>query len=156
MAAGGATLFSMDSVYQERLVKRGIATYELLALLSLFAAPIVAVESVLLEWKEIQGIHTGQQIGCVVFLACSYSAFYVLMPYYIKSYGATLFNMSLTTNIIFTFLFAVVVYKAEVHWLYFAGFLVALSGLVLYNLLAVKREIPRTPPLLSPVTTTIQ
>jgi len=149
MAAAGATLFSLDSVYQERLVKRGIAPYELLTFLSLFAAPITALEGLLMEWKEIQRIHTYQQVACLVLLACCYSAFYILMPNYIKAYGATLFNMSLTTNIIYTLLFAVTAYRERVKWLYLAGFIVTLTGLVLYNLVAVRRTAIRTPPLLS-------
>jgi drug/metabolite transporter (DMT)-like permease len=149
MAAAGATLFSLDSVYQERLVKQGIAPYELLAYLSLFAAPITVIEGLFLELKAIQRIHTYEQIAILVLFACSYSAFYILMPHYIKAYGATLFNMSLITGIIYTLLFAVVVYNAQVKWLYLAGFIVTLTGLILYNLVAVRRTAIRTPPLLS-------
>ena len=149
MAAAGATLFSLDSVYQERLVKQGIVPNELLAYLSLFAAPITVIEGMFLELKAIQRIHTYEQVAFLVFFACSYSAFYILMPYYIGAYCATLFSMSLITNIIYTLLFAVVVYNAQVKWLYLAGFIVTLTGLILYNLVAVRRTAIRSPPLLS-------
>jgi len=94
----------------------------------------MTIEALTLELSAIQRIHTWQEVLCVVGYAGCSLGFYALTPFYIKRFGATLFNLSLLPTIVYALAFALVVYHCQVTWLYLGGYVLVLLGLGLYSL----------------------
>jgi drug/metabolite transporter (DMT)-like permease len=94
----------------------------------------MTIEALVLELSAIRRIHTWQEVGCVIGYAGCSLGFYALTPFFIKRYGATLFNLSLLPTIVYALAFALVVYHSHVTWLYLGGFVIVLLGLGLYSL----------------------
>ena len=154
MALCGAMLFSLTSVLQEHLVHSGLSESSYLAHISLSGLCIITLETWLLESSQILRIHTTPQLLSIALFAVSYTGLYAGMPFYLREYGATLFNMSLIPNIVYTLVFAAVAYREHLDWMYVGGLGVVLAGLVAYNASEIRRNIVRTPPLLSPRSST--
>lgn len=93
---------------------------------------IVTVETVLLEISQVQHIHSWAQICCVLGYAVAAVLFYAATPPYIKRFGATMFNMSLIPTMVYSLIFALLVYKSQFNWLYLGGYVVVILGLSLF------------------------
>lgn len=127
-------------MYQDHLLQHGIKEQEYLAYIAVWGSLIMTLEALTLELSEIQRIHTWQQVLCVVGYAGCSLGFYALTPYYIKRFGATMFNLSLLPTIVYALAFALVVYHSQVTWLYLGGYVLVLLGLGLYSLSEPKVE----------------
>ena len=104
----------------------------------------MTLEALTLELSTIQKIHTWQEVGCVVGYALFGLGFYALTPFYIRLYGATLFNLSLLPTIVYSLAFSLVVYDSEVTWLYLVGYVLVFAGLVLYSLSQPKDQLAQS------------
>lgn len=121
-------------MYQEHLLQSGVKEYEYLAYISCCGAVIITIEMLALELDEVRRIHTWQEILCVCGYAGSAVLFYVGIPPFIKHFGATMFNMSLIPSMVYSLVFALLVYHSQVNWLFLGGYVSVLLGLSLYCL----------------------
>lgn len=121
-------------MYQERLLAQDIKEHEYLACIGSGGAVIVAVETVLLELSQVQRIHSWAQICCVLGYAVAAVLFYAATPPYIKRFGATMFNMSLLPTMVYSLVFALLVYSSQFNWLYLGGYVAVILGLSLFCL----------------------
>ena len=127
-------------MYEEYLVQTRVTESEYLAYIGGYGFLIIAIETFAMETEQILEIHTYEQILCVVGFALTNGGLYALMPYYVTKYGATMFNLSLITTIVYAFIFALFAYHEEAGWMYITGYAVVLAGLALYNIYAVEQE----------------
>lgn len=87
-----------------------------------------------MELKEVQRIHTWPQILSILGFAAASLLFYSSTPPFIKRFGATMFNMSLVPTMVYSLVFALLVYGSQLDWLYFVGYAGVIIGLSLYCL----------------------
>ena len=121
-------------MYQEHLLQQGIHEHEYLAYIGFWGSLIICVETFTIQLHEVEKVHTWAQILCILGFALATLFFYATIPFYIKAFGATMFNLSLIPTIVYSLLFSLVVYRSSVDWLYLCGYAVVLGGLCLYCL----------------------
>jgi solute carrier family 35 protein F1/2 len=120
-------------------MKQGFNAYKWLGLTGTFAELIILAEALSLELTTIQQIATlsqgtGQVVGCFLGFAVSLIVLYSISPYFMGTYGATVYNLSLLTASFYGLVFDVVIFQqADYDWLYFVGFGLITVGIVVYN-----------------------
>lgn len=112
----------------------GVKEHEYLAYISCWGSIIIAAETLAMELREVQRIHTWPQILSLLGFAVTSLLFYTSTPPFIKRFGATMFNMSLVPTMVYSLVFALLVYSSQLDWLYFGGYAAVILGLSLYCL----------------------
>jgi hypothetical protein len=67
---------------------------------------------------------------------------YSISPFFMGTYGATVYNLSLLTASFYGLVFDILIFdRADYDWLYFVGFGLITLGIVVYNVPAEKKPI---------------
>lgn len=114
--------------------------FKWLSMMGAFAGVIVLIEALCLEIPMIQEISSIAQskdysVCCLMGFAVCLFGLYSIAPYYLKAYGATVYNLSLLTTSLYGLVFEVLfLHQTTFDWLYLVGFCFVLVGIVLYNI----------------------
>lgn len=70
---------------------------------------------------------------CYVAFGVTILLIYSSTPYYFEKFGATLFNLSLLTAMVYGLIFGMLLFGQQMSWLYIIGYILVIIGIVLYN-----------------------
>ena len=139
LVLAGCVCYGVSNLSQEVLVK-SFDRREFLGMLGLCGTFISAVQIAVVERDALAAVPWTDPV-VVAYLggysACLFSL-YVLTPLLLQSSSALFLNLSLLTSDFWSILFAVVLFKASLHPLYFGAFGIIIAGLLLYNLAGVE------------------
>ena len=58
---------------------------------------------------------------------------YTIIPFYIKTSGATLLNLSNVTTVLWSMLFDTLLFNGQIYWLYAVAFTVEIIAIIIYS-----------------------
>lgn len=117
---------------------------EYLLVLGITGTIIILIESLPLELTYIKNISTVLQILNYIGFGISLICMYSIAPYYFKNYSATMYNLSLLTTMVYGLILGIFIFEESFSYLYFAGFLVVIVGIIVHNLQASNNGIEKT------------
>lgn len=129
----GTLLYSITNIWSEYLFINNHDPNTYLATLGFSGMVITLVQSLSMELNSIQSIDSISQISCYAGFAISLAGMYSISPYYFAKYGATLYNLSLLTSLLFGVCFGVLLFDEGMSWLYIISFTLVMLGILIYN-----------------------
>lgn len=94
---------------------------------------ITAIESCIFELEQISEARTLESVFYYIAFVVVFVLMNSLSPNYIKIYGATMYNLSLLTTMVYGLLFGILLFNEAVSWLYLIGFVFIILGIIIYN-----------------------
>ncbi|KAG8376694.1 hypothetical protein BUALT_Bualt09G0090500 [Buddleja alternifolia] len=141
LVIAGTLFFAMSNVGEEFCVKRK-DRIEVIAMIGLFGMLVSASEIVVLERKTLEPIKwSAELISALAVYAVASFLFYTLVPYVLKTSGATLFNLSLLTSDMWAVVVRIFFYKQKVDWLYYLAFALVVVGIFIYSKIEKNQDI---------------
>lgn len=142
--AGGALLYCASNLLQEYLVKK-FGTTPFLSLLGLFCSIIAVVQNIWIlketeSFKDFFKFDTLPSIVtlCTVSYAVSLFLFYSISPIFLHRSNATLFNLSLLSSSLYSFMLSLAIFKHELKLIYTGAFAMVIIGVFIFNIVPVK------------------
>ena len=131
----GAFCYSVSNIFEEYIIKDDNSIYNFLQILSLFGFIISIIQGFLLEHDQLFSIEFDLIIILLilgyVLLMISY---YILVPFMLQYSSAVFMNLSLLTSDVWSVLAGKLLFKIQLHWLYFISFFLTITGAICYQL----------------------
>lgn len=112
-----ALLYACSNVGEEYSVKRRGDNVDFLGMIGLFGVVVSGVQMVVLERDAIEATDWSKCAWLVVGYTLCLFTMYSLVPLLIRSSSATVFNLSLLTADVYTFIYGNLVFKINFEWL---------------------------------------
>lgn len=112
-----ALLYACSNVGEEYSVKRRGDNVDFLGMIGLFGVVVSGVQMVVLERRAIEATDWSKCAWLVVGYTLCLFTMYSLVPLLIRSSSATVFNLSLLTADVYTFIYGNLVFKINFEWL---------------------------------------
>ncbi|GAU88601.1 hypothetical protein RvY_01271 [Ramazzottius varieornatus] len=135
MVLGGSVCYGFSNVAEEYVVKT-YSRLEYLSLLGIFGSVVNGIQLVALEKNELGNINwIDWEISLYfVLFAMFLFALYSLVPYLMRKAGATIFNLSILSADFYALVVGLTLFRYEFHYMYFIGFILVVSGLIIYSI----------------------
>lgn len=134
LCVAAAVLYACSNVGQEaQVIERSAIEY--LAMLGMFALPLSAVQSAVLEhsqWTQMQW--NAENVLLLISYAACLFALYSLVPTLLQRAGATFLNVSLLTSDVLAVVIGIFLFSYLPSWFYLLGAALIIAGLIVYNL----------------------
>lgn len=128
-----AFLYACSNVGEEYAVK-ALDSNHFLGLLGLWGTVINGVQTLVLERDAIAAVEwTAETVALYIGFVLVLFTMYSLVPVLIARSSAVLFNLSLLTADVYSFVIGILFFKIEFYWLYFPAFVAVLAGIVIYT-----------------------
>ncbi|CAG9324363.1 unnamed protein product [Blepharisma stoltei] len=129
----GTLLYSITNIWSEHLFVNNHDPNTYLTTLGFSGMLITLTQSLIMEYDYITSIDSISQVGCYAGFAICLASMYSISPYYFVKYGATMYNLSLLTSLLYGVIFGVLLFHEGMSWFYIISFTLVLCGIVIYN-----------------------
>lgn len=134
LCLAGAFLYAVSNTGQESQVKER-SKIEYLALLGLFATPISAAQSAILEHNNwLQTNWSPLNIGMLIVFSLCLLGTYCLVPIMLEKAGATYLNLSLLSSDVFAIVAGIFLFNYIPSLLYILAAALIIIGLIVFNI----------------------
>jgi drug/metabolite transporter (DMT)-like permease len=144
LCSGGAFLYCISNLLQEYLVKKfGITPF--LAMLGIFGVPISLIQGffifrqgdIFVSFFSFDNLPSGV-VWEVISYALSLFLFYSCAPIFMYKSNTTLFNLSLLTSTLYSFIMWLAVFRREAKLSYIGAFILVIFGVFTFNVVPVQ------------------